>query len=554
MTTATLEHARPVATPGVEDGEFVEYGYRPIFKEHINSRDFDEPVRFGREAMQRIADRSNRRIQETGDYCPIVVRHTDKGDGTEVIGFLGPYEARKMPSGKWAVYAKERIYKEDAHKRKRYPRLSVEYWGAKSDPTDGYFDPACLLGGETPELDLGVHYAADQNDPTKVHYRRVIRYEAAMPGGSNTCVPSGTAEKKAKYEEDEEPARYQGGALNPADVQQITAALKPIIDQAVAEAVGKMQAAGADPQGQLGNPEADEGMTPELEGAEGLGAEGLGADDSQFAGDDADFDATAGDAEAAAGPDEEGDDDSGIDEGSDLDEEPEIDDSLPESDEKPSDEAKPKKKKQPPAKYAATGEHSTVPFEESDMATETVDQQVVRYQRESADYKKQRDDAVKDRDDYKAKYQKAIDAKRDADDKLVKFEERLATIEASERRAVRYQKLSDLQNKGFTLDVEEELKDCDEMTAPQFDKHVERIASKYQRVPLPGVNMDRIKVDGSRRVDQSQAIAQKKEERYSKLAADNVQRARYEKKSLDFDGEFRRLMTEDPEKIGSSAV
>lgn len=213
-----LLDARPTAVPKREDGEFVDLGWRLVFKEHVNR----EGVPFDREAMERIADRCNERIKEDGDFCPLAIRHT-KDDGSfdpEVVGFAGPYKAQRLPGSKprWGIYAKWRVYKEDAAKVKKYPRCSVEYWADKEDPTGGYFDPISMLGAETPELDLGIHYSADPSDPgrTLMRYQKVLRYEATMAGGApNTYVPSLADER-------EQPERYEAGSLSPADIQQIT--------------------------------------------------------------------------------------------------------------------------------------------------------------------------------------------------------------------------------------------------------------------------------------------------------------------------------------------
>src|SRR5690349_6187324 len=126
---ATLEEMRPTQTVRRPDGEFVDLGYRPIFKEHTNRLG----VKFDRYSMEKIAQRCNERVESTGDFTPIVIGHTtdDGSHDPKVIGFAGPFKSSKMADGTWAVYAKMRVYKDDESEVKRYPRCSVEYWSNK---------------------------------------------------------------------------------------------------------------------------------------------------------------------------------------------------------------------------------------------------------------------------------------------------------------------------------------------------------------------------------------------------------------------------------------
>lgn len=497
--------ARPQPTPAREDRELVDFGFRPVFKEH--SRDGNV---FDGAAMERIAENCNRRIEETGDFCPLVITHTrdDDENSQEVVGMLGPFVVRPFgKSGQKAIYARERWYRQDADKRRKFPRISVEYWGKKSDPTNGYLDPAALLGSETPELDLGFHYAKGGDE--WVHFK----YAAVAPGGANTAVPSLTEER---------PERYQQGTLTQADLQQIVAALKPTIDEAVQSAVARMQPAGADPQG-LVTDEAeldDMGLGDDLDEVE---------DSAEFADDDAEFDA-----------DEEGElDDSG--------------DPVPaeHADEQPADEAEDESTldestlgDEKKSKYAKIPSGQS---QEPNMA-ESLEQQVTRYQKERDDYRKKVDDLTKERDDYRSKYQKAVDEKRESDTRLQDLTERLNGIESRERKAVRYQKLAELEHAGYLIQIDEELADCEGMDESQFDKHCDRIRSKYARVPQTLASKGLKPADPSRTDADDRKDAMKRD-RYSKQAMDNVARARKEGKSLDFRPEFERLMRENPDKV-----
>lgn len=502
---------RPEAAERREDGEFVDLGWRPIFKEHTNSRDFDEPVTFDRSAMVQISERCNQRITDDNDFVPIVVRHTKEygSNDPEVVGLAGPFKAQKLRSGLWGIYAKWRLYKQDADKSRKYPRVSVEYWANKSNLKNGYFDPISLLGSETPELDLGIHYQADPRDEDKqlVRYSKVYRYQAAAPGGANTFVPGGT---------EEEPKRYQsGGSLSQADLQQIIAAIAPTIKEAVDAAVSAMNPAGADP---------DHLLTPESEDAEGLGPDGIeGTGDEAVPPEHSDMGPNAEEMTFEA-PDDDDDD-------SDLDVPGGDDDTDPDIDESPGDGPKPKKK---PAQYSADGRDSeTIFFQEPEMA-DTNTAEVARYQKEAADYRKKHDDLL-------TKYQKV-----ETENTTLKTE--LQALGAEKAKAVRYQKLSAVQADGYTFDIDTEIKDCEELNDAQFDRHVEKIKAHYQRVPGTLASTG-LKVVGPARTVKDDRNDAAKRARYAKLAGDNVMKARKGGQTLTYKAEFERLLVEDPEKV-----
>src|SRR5207247_1502041 len=131
--------------------------------------------------MKKICDNCNERISARGAFTPIVVRHTsdDAPNDPEVIGMAGPFRCGKLADGTSAIFARWRLYREHADKLKKYPRVSVEFWAERKSPSEGYFDPISVLGAETPELDLPLHYA-------KRGGQQMVRYQAACPGGSNT--------------------------------------------------------------------------------------------------------------------------------------------------------------------------------------------------------------------------------------------------------------------------------------------------------------------------------------------------------------------------------
>jgi len=251
--TTTLEELKPETVTPVQDGQFADFGWRPVFKEHER-----DGIQFDEAAMRRIANNCNNRIRDTGDFPVISIRHTGKADDPEVVGFAGPFTVRKFGEKKprYAIYARIRTYSEDAPKLRKYPRLSVEYWADEKDPTNGYFDPISLLGAETPELDLGIRYAKAADGHRVLHYQKLTRFEASTAGGSpNTFVPTNGGGNDEKPKQNTQYTKEPTLALSPEDIQQIVAALEPVIKESCRMEV---QAAMSEPDGDEVPPSEDE--------------------------------------------------------------------------------------------------------------------------------------------------------------------------------------------------------------------------------------------------------------------------------------------------------
>ncbi len=529
---ALLEEVRPKPATRQADNEFVDLGWRPIFKEHVNRLG----VKFDRYSMQKIANRCNERIEKTNDFAPLTIRHTqDGGDfDPKVVGFCGPYKSQKMPDGTWAVYAKFRVFKEDEAEIKRYPRCSVEYWAGKDAPDAGWFDPVCLLGSETPELDLGIHYC-------KRGGKSLIRYQAVSPGGTNTHVPGMLEEKQ----------RYQGGTLAQEDIQQIIAALTPVIEQTVKSQVAAMNppGGGADdlnPLNALDGMDDDGGGDILDQALAEAGGDELGDEAGGEMGDDLGGDEEADPlSESLTAPGDE-DDDTDIDINIDADDD---DEELSASPSKAESPPKKKSKKagkakkltdkpstEKPDQYSAHGRESqSVSLDEELMAAETPE--VTKYQ-------KQITDLTAERDEYKTKYQKELEAKRTAETGYAELKLRVDAIDADRRQAVRYQKLFERQSQGYTFELADELKDCEAMTDEQFNKHVdERIPSRYSRIPIPGVTTKNMPIPATSRIELDAQRAAEKRQRYSKIAMANC----LSNRELVFKQELERILAEDPE-------
>lgn len=128
-----------------------------VLDEHLLTDEDGKPIeQLSPTILQQIADNNNKRIDETGDYCPIVIGHTKDGDHEkdqpEVIGFAGPFRVKKFfNSKKKAIFARWRIFKDKVDLLRKFPRRSVELWVSRWE-----IDPISVLGATTPDRDLGL--------------------------------------------------------------------------------------------------------------------------------------------------------------------------------------------------------------------------------------------------------------------------------------------------------------------------------------------------------------------------------------------------------------
>ena len=168
----------------------------PVFVEHETMSRPDKQgqrrkLKFTRRELALIADRCNRRIEETGDYAAVTLGHTPETvekpmDLPPLAGFAGPFRAGKLPNGKAAILADFHIHAEDVPQLKRFPRRSPELWLA-DEYEDMFFDPISLIGAEAPRLDMGMMFYTRQRSDGQA----VETYSAVFPSGANTFVPTG---------------------------------------------------------------------------------------------------------------------------------------------------------------------------------------------------------------------------------------------------------------------------------------------------------------------------------------------------------------------------
>lgn len=555
LADINLDTLRPPGNPA----DFVVLE-RPMFKEHWTRecRDEDgaissESTYLGKDELKGIADRCNERIADTGDFAPIIINHTtDDGQvENEIIGFSGPYRVGTFGNlkPKATIYGKMWVFKGKEEKLRQYPRLSVEYWCSEENPADGYFDPVSLLGARTPELDLGVHYAKDATGRRLMRYSKEghFRYEAASPGGSNTSVPALVGVDDADDKKPEQYSKESAGmatTLTPVDIQQIVAALIPVITQQVSEAVAGMKVMNANDEGMGGDGLGDEmgGMEGDLDAMGEMGGEGddLGLDlenDSDLdLGDDLDGLDMEGDDELGddlGDMDMDGDTDQadlpGLD-GDDADLDGDGDADLPEIDDEDSDfglgdDTDLEGMNEPPGgDVADEPEDDDLDLEASgadegeDMANAPAKKpndkkKPVKFSKQPAPGMTLQQYA-KENQQLRQRYEKTTLELRSTKEELAAVKSKVDAAEAEKKKVLRYSKLDGLRLQGLVINVDEELADTEPLNDEQFDKHCTKIVERYAKAPIgrPLYVPPAEKRDGVPRDEKVQ--------RYAKVAAD----------------------------------
>lgn len=229
---ALLTKPGPQKHAAKDDGDFVVFENVPVFDEHVGEHN-GEPCNYNRKILEAIAKNCNDRIDDTGDWCPIVVGHTPDPDSDrgqpEIIGYAGPFKVSVIGNKRQraCIIADFRIFADKADVYRQNPRRSVELW-PEARPEDAFFDPIAVLGAETPRRSLGLVY--QRSRPGK----RPVKYEmaATAPGGSNTFIPDFEPDKHAMTDTNDIAADFAG-----QNVTQLAEALKPMIQAIVAESM-----------------------------------------------------------------------------------------------------------------------------------------------------------------------------------------------------------------------------------------------------------------------------------------------------------------------------
>jgi hypothetical protein len=150
----------------------------PIFDEHTLVGDDGKPLlKVTRKVLEETAAKCNRRIQQTRDYCPIVIGHTKDGQPEhkqpKIVGYASNFRVKPLfNTGRFAIHADFHVASNHVAEVRQYPRRSVEFWPGRKE-----IDPIALLGATAPERDLGLlKFSRD----TSFHYSRTSP-EKPMP-------------------------------------------------------------------------------------------------------------------------------------------------------------------------------------------------------------------------------------------------------------------------------------------------------------------------------------------------------------------------------------
>jgi hypothetical protein len=142
-----------------------------------------------KEFLQRIADRNNKRVRDTGDEIPVCIGHTREDDketeGPPTVALARDfYVAPLYKSGRYGLWCKWRVRKGKKELLVDYPRRSVELW-----LDDLSIDPIAILGATAPDRDLGLIRL--NKDPGREHMTLTMQH----PEKDNSMDPTQIAEQ-----------------------------------------------------------------------------------------------------------------------------------------------------------------------------------------------------------------------------------------------------------------------------------------------------------------------------------------------------------------------
>lgn len=127
----------------------------PVLDEHEQTDEKGQPVGYvDSDVLQEISRNNNNRVLATGDPAPLTVGHTSDNPNVAekpIVGFAVNYRVAPFKNGRNAIYVDYKIRKRHENVIEDFPRRSVELWMSRKE-----LDPIALLGGTTPERDLGV--------------------------------------------------------------------------------------------------------------------------------------------------------------------------------------------------------------------------------------------------------------------------------------------------------------------------------------------------------------------------------------------------------------
>lgn len=231
----------PTQMESETDGDYELFRDIALFDEHIG----DDGVVYDEELLKHIRDNGNFRIDDTGDWCPLIAGHTPDEPGQEqpeILGWAGPYRMGIVGNEKprWCIFTDFRIHKDHAETYRRNPRRSVELW-PEEDPKDRFFDPIAILGAETPKRPLGLtRYKASAASRKRIRYEMGADVTPVEGGGSNTYIPGGLGKKKKNPQTFNHEGTNMNMPLTPEFMAQLMEAQAPMLQAMIDDAVSNL--------------------------------------------------------------------------------------------------------------------------------------------------------------------------------------------------------------------------------------------------------------------------------------------------------------------------
>ena len=456
------------------DQHFITRPNRPIFDEHTATDGRGRVQRYDRAALVAIVGKLNGRIMDTGDLSALSAGHTPDPDQQamgmpmpECVGYSGPFRLGLIGNDapRWAIFSDEHIFRDDWPQVRKMSRRSVEI---TTDPqmSERVLDPIAVLGAEAPRRDTGIgRFSRGRLDAARYANAPRTKYSfAASPGGMNTFSPAVG---------DGEPVRNSQASTQETDPMVIDDKTIDTIVAAVLEGVQAMPALAwaTDQMNAASNP------VP-IEGDEGPPSTMDAEPDSSATGEE-----TPGDIAAEGDVDSLPDD--GVNRGDStstpveppLAPEPEEDNTQSDESGATDDELgqMPPDEREEYSKFAPSHQHGYMKAWRRHFKSNHGGSGAMHYSKSGST--------------------PAIERERYA-----KVERQLTSLQAENHRlkadqvfTERYSKLRDL-NEQFEFDIEEESEDCRAMAADAFNRHLDRIQTRYSRRDpmggMPGLHLE----------------------------------------------------------------
>lgn len=485
-----------------------------VFTEHTTKDREGNTVVYDKAALEKIAARCNERILDTGNFAPITLGHTPTEEELaagaqmpDIAGFAGNFrlglKGNKNP--RWAIFQDEYHFAEDAQKLEKRPRRSVELW-TEERMEDRFFDPIAALGAETPRLDTGHAYSRRPGPSGKCvakYARTLSKKYAAVPvaPGAAAVHPKDDhcMERHAAPTEGAPPETAPGAtgmALTPEDAKMIVSAIEELdwvqwVKKKMGEESGAHE---GEPPGSSGSPSGSIS----------------GGSSGSPSGHEHGSSGTPSGSIPSGSP-------SGTPSGS-----------IPSG--SPSGT---------PSHYAADGSPSGSPSESPEVVPNkkygagSVEGSLETTTGQTAEGKivntgtgtVAAPDLMKlaRKSDKKSRY-------RRLEKRLEALEQENAGLRKRERDAIRYSRLADLAARGWVFEIAEELEDTADLDDKQFDRHIERMQTRYSRAPVgepPFYVPQHIEGDNKKPDDKQKQIGERvkqKAEMYAKREAEALHR------------------------------